>query len=288
MTRRKIILEDHQTTEIQTLKSSYENEKQNLKDAIEELSKKYKDLKQTADGLIEENENLQKTHTKLHDKINQNQTLEINRLKKEKIELNERILKSQDESRNLNQSLEEIESRKETMSNKIQELYTIQDRTKEENIGLQNKFEELSNKVNETAKEMEVQIKEAKLQKSEEIKEVKSELEKAYDNKMRDTLKELRDIHESNLQEDKQDFKDKYDEVIQNLMTNLSEEKFKNNQNLEDFNENIKKIVNLETRIAEAENREKELKDKEKTLEEKLSQLQDEIDPKVSFVFASK
>ena len=71
-------------------------------------------------------------------------------------------------------------------------------------------------------------------------------------------------------------------------MTNLSEEKFKNNQNLEDFNENIKKIVNLETRIAEAENKEKELKEKEKTLEEKLLQLKNEIDPKVSVELASK
>ena len=65
MKRKKILLEEYNNTDITKLKTSYEAEKEDLMTAITELTQKYTDMKLTAEGLIQENDELNKRKNKL-------------------------------------------------------------------------------------------------------------------------------------------------------------------------------------------------------------------------------
>ena len=54
MTRRRKVIEEHHREEVEKITTGYGKEAQHYKDAIDELTQKYQDLKMTADGLVKE------------------------------------------------------------------------------------------------------------------------------------------------------------------------------------------------------------------------------------------
>ncbi len=274
MTRRRNVMEENHQIELEKVKNGYENEKKYYEKAVEELRSKYKDLKSTADGLVGENEKLlEETSNKMRKEQRKKEMIES--LYEEKSTILKKYQKLGEENQQLNKILEETDIKRTTIIEKNSKVEKTYEETKMKNTELENKYQELSDEVKKSAVEMEREIEEAKVQQSEEIQEVGLGLKDKYENKLKDTLNDLRESHDIQIEKDKQDFKEKFEKVIQDLQTSLSEEKSKNNQNNEDNNENKKKIENLVNKINLLEAKNDELADEEAQILENIKKVND-------------
>ena len=274
MTRRRNVIEENHQIELEKFKNSYDNEKKYYEKAVEELRSKYKDLKSTADGLVGENEKLlEESSNKKTKEQGKKEVLES--LYKEKSNILKNYHTLDEENGQLLKVLEETEIKRKTITEKTSKVESALEESRMKNTELKNKYQALTDKVNKSAMEMEREIEEAKVQQSEEIQEVGLGLKNKYENKLKDTLNELRDSHEKQIEQDKQDFKEKFEKVIQHLQTSLSDEKSKNNQNIEDNNENHKKIDTLVNKINKLEANHNKLMDDEAKLTENIEKVND-------------
>ena len=73
-----------------------------------------------------------------------------------------------------------------------------------------------------------------------------------------------RNTNEKNLEQDRKDLKDKYENVLNDLQTSLSEEASRNNNNIEDNIEKKKKIIKIEDKIEDLLKKIEDLKEREK------------------------
>jgi len=260
MTRRKTVLEDHQEKEIENVKKNYEDEKGHLKDALEELSKKYKDLKLTANGLVKENDELQERNKLTLTQLNKNTMERIPKLQKEKQNHRENVIELESIVKDMKTDLENIQSKKESLTKKNDDILLTKDDIANQNSELETKLKEESEKAKEKNDHLLEEINEAKLLKMEEINEMKQE----YENKIKATLTDLRNTNEKNLEQDRKDLKDKYENVLNDLQTSLSEEASRNNNNIEDNIEKKKKIIKIEDKIEDLLKKIEDLKEREK------------------------
>ena len=274
MTRRRNVIEENHQIELEKVKNSYDNEKKYYEKAVEELRSKYKDLKSTADGLVGENEKLLEESSNKKAKEQRKKEL-LESLYKEKSNILKNNHSLDEENGQLLKVLEETEIKRKTITEKTSKVESAFEESRIKNTELKNKYQALSDKVNKSALEMEREIEEAKVQQSEEIQEVGLGLKNKYENKLKDTLNELRESHENQMEKDKQDFKEKFEKVIQHLQTSLSDEKSKNNQNIEDNNENHKKIDTLVNKINKLEANHNKLIDDEAKLMENIEKVND-------------
>ena len=113
MTRKRIVMEDHQTVEIKHLKESYESEKKNIRDAIEEMTNKYKDLRLTANGLIKENQELTDKKSKLSATLKKSQNESKIKLQKEREILKNKVSNTEEEMKYLNEKIQQLTGKKE-------------------------------------------------------------------------------------------------------------------------------------------------------------------------------
>ena len=274
MTRRRNVIEENHQIELEKVKNSYDNEKKYYEKAVEELRGKYKDLKSTADGLVGENEKLLEESSNKNKKEQRKKEI-LESLYKEKSTVLKNNQRLDEENEQLLKVLEETETKRNTITEKTSKLENAYEEARMKNTDLKNKYQALSDEVSKSAMEIEREIEEAKVQQSEEIQEVGLGLKNKYENKLKDTLNELRDSHEKQIEKDKQDFKEKFEKVIQDLQTSLSDEKSKNNQNIEDNNENHKKIDTLVDKINQLEANHDKLKDDEAKLMENIEKVND-------------
>ena len=188
MEKRKIVLEDHQEKEIQNIKKNYEGEKQHLKDTLEELSKKYKDLKLTADGLVKENDELQDRNKITFNQLTKNATERVPKLQKEIQSQKVKVIELETLCKEMKTNSENIQTQKESLTKKINDLIFAKEDIVNQNNELEKKYKEETEKGKEQNDHLLKEISKEKLCNTEKINEMKKE----YENKIKATLTDLR------------------------------------------------------------------------------------------------
>ena len=88
-------------------------------------------------------------------------------------------------------------------------------------------------------------IKEAKSLKEREVDELGCELKQEYEDRLSKALSSLRDVYENQMLSDRNEFENKYEKNLMKLKRNLSKQRSKNICDLEDQQENARKIENF-------------------------------------------
>ena len=223
------------------VKNAYEMEKKDIQNTLDDLTKRFNDLKQTADGILKENNELIfKKDEKFH-QFEAQQGLR-QKLQTEKEDLHNKINQIVDENNKSTLILDETLPQLDKLKAKQIVVDERLQNMRVENSTLTVLVSELSTKLQDETHEFETRIEEAKKEKTEQIEEISGDLKKEYETRMKEALKELRDIHENQLKVDKEEFKNKYETKLKNLQTILSQERSKNNSCTVDNDENEKKI----------------------------------------------
>ena len=237
-------------------------------------------MKLTAEGLIKENDDLNKQKTKNSEKYQQNIVEKFKLQEKKSRLLNENQV-LEDDCLKLEENWKESATIVETLGQKIKEVDGRISSAKLKTADLKEKSKELNEKVDNSTAEMEMELEVAKRLQTEEVSELGSELKTEYENRMKNALASLRDVYEGQLAKDKEGYKEKYETKIRKLQSGLSKEKGKHNTNLEENDENLEKIKKLISKIEDLQENLGSLSEKEVDLQNKIDESNAEHDKKV-------
>ena len=139
-------------------------------------------MKLTAEGLIQENDDLNKQKTKISEKYQQN-IVEKFKLQEKKSRLLTENQVLEDDCLKLEENWKESATIVETLGQKIKEVDGKISSAKLKTADLKEKSKELNEKVDNSTAEMEMELEVAKRLQTEEVSELGSELKTEYENR---------------------------------------------------------------------------------------------------------
>ena len=203
------------------------------------------------------------------------------KLQEEKSKLLNETQKTEKDCIKLEEKLKEATVVVEAVNQKLKDVDGKTSAMKMKNEELEERSQELNDKVDSSTVEMEKEIELAQTAQSEEVEELSSELKTEYENRMKNALASLREVYEAELSREREDYRDKYEAKIRRLQGGLSAEKARHNTNTEQTEENTDKIKKLITKIDNLQDCLGTLSEKERDLLQQIDQCNADHDKKV-------
>jgi len=245
-------IEEYQSKEVTNVKQIYDTEIDSLKEALDGLSRQYNQLKVASEGLLNENEDLKDTlRRKDNDLKNTGDT----------------VTSLQDEVRQLNSRLGDMENAKTKTQEKLDEVLPEIARLKEKlndakkqlddevlrKAELENQCQRLDEDLKFKISLLEQQLEEVKTRKEIEITEMDGKLQEEYEDRLQKALNELRDVYDKQMAQNREDFAKLYETRVNELQNHLSSERGKASSSTSSLAEARNRIETLVTKISELE-----------------------------------
>jgi lamin B len=245
-------IEEYQSKEVTNVKQIYDTEIDSLKEALDGLSRQYNQLKVASEGLLNENEDLKDTlRRKDNDLKNTGDT----------------VTSLQDEVRQLNSRLGDMENAKKKTQEKLDEVLPEIARLKEKlndakkqlddevlrKAELENQCQRLDEELKFKISLLEQQLEEVKTRKEIEITEMDGKLQEDYEDRLQKALNELRDVYDKQMAQNREDFAKLYETRVNELQNHLASERGKASSSTSSLAEARNRIETLVTKISELE-----------------------------------
>jgi len=252
MTRQIEVIEESQVKEISDIRVLYDREVQDLKAAIEELSKKYKDLQSNSEHILTDNRDLKSMQEKKNREI-QERSRAIPKLQEEIQNIKTKISVISSGKDKANQELKDVLPEFGKLKERLYEINRQLEQVRQDKTKLEALCKDLSNELKNKVDVMETQLHAVKSRKQMELTELSGKLEKEYEDRVQKMLAELRNVYEDQMKQSRDDFTKKYESKVSVLQTMLSKERAKNNSNNGELEESQRRISALISKVKKME-----------------------------------
>jgi len=256
-------IEETHHTEITQIKTTYNKEIGVLRKALDKTSSENSRLQLAADkGDRESQEAKSELVTKARD-------LEI--LDREHKILQESFSKLKNKCNNAENELKSLKPENESLKKRLDETKkSLEDETLKR-VDLQNELLSKEESMKFENQMLEQQLNETKTKKQIEISELDGRLNEQYEAKMQQSLNELRDTYEKQIDGNQKEFQRVYEDKLKNLQDRLDAERLNNAGSIQEVRE-------LTTKITALTNRNVELESSNSSLQKRMTELQREMD----------
>jgi len=269
MTRQVEYIESSQFKELNTIKDMYEGEVNDLKKAIEDLARNYRDLQTSSDKILQVNRDLKNQVNKRNsDAKNQNDS--VYRLKEDVARLRNKLQTAEKDKNRVADKLSDILPEVTKVQEKISETEFQLGDVRKVNRDLEAQTSRLNIELKDKMSLMDTKLNQVKIKKQVEIVELSGKLEREYEDRIQRALAGLREMYETQMKEGRDEFSKKYEQRVEDLQSMLSKERYKNNstgQGLEEINQRIGALL---SRIQQLERERKDLGNKIGNMEDNL------------------
>jgi len=273
MRKHVVVIEESQVKEINDIRHLYDKEVKDLKDAIDDLSKKYKILQNNSEKILTDNRDLKSMQVKKETELDERSRTAA-KLRDEIQKMKTKIsIMSNDNDKSKDQ-LKDVLPEFGKLKERLYELNRQLDQVRQEKSKLETLCKNLSNELRIKVDEMEKRLESVKSRKQIEINEISGKLEKEYEDRVQKMLAELREVYEKQMKQNRDEFTKKYESKVSVLQSMLSKERAKNNSNggeLEEAQRRISALIS-KVKMMEGENFE---------LNKKVEKLANELDEQV-------
>jgi len=273
MRKHVVVIEESQVKEINDIRHLYDKEVKDLKDAIDELSQKYKILQNNSEKILTDNRDLKSMQVKKETELDERSRTAA-KLRDEIQKMKTKIsIMSNDNDKSKDQ-LKDVLPEFGKLKERLYELNRQLDQVRQEKSKLETLCKNLSNELRIKVDEMEKRLESVKSRKQIEINEISGKLEKEYEDRVQKMLAELREVYEKQMKQNRDEFTKKYESKVSVLQSMLSKERAKNNSNggeLEEAQRRISALIS-KVKMMEGENFE---------LNKKVEKLANELDEQV-------
>jgi len=273
MRKHVVVIEESQVKEINDIRHLYDKEVKDLKDAIDDLSQKYKILQNNSEKNLTDNRDLKSMQVKKETELDERSQAAA-KLRDEIQKMKTKIsIMSNDNDKSKDQ-LKDVLPEFGKLKERLYELNRQLDQVRQEKSKLETLCKNLSNELRIKVDEMEKRLESVKSRKQIEINEISGKLEKEYEDRVQKMLAELREVYEKQMKQNRDEFTKKYESKVSVLQSMLSKERAKNNSNggeLEEAQRRISALIS-KVKMMEGENFE---------LNKKVEKLANELDEQV-------
>jgi len=274
MRKHVVVIEESQVKEINDIRHLYDKEVKDLKDAIDDLSQKYKILQNNSEKNLTDNRDLKSMQVKKETELDERSQAAA-KLRDEIQKMKTKIsIMSNDNDKSKDQ-LKDVLPEFGKLKERLYELNRQLDQVRQEKSKLETLCKNLSNELRIKVDEMEKRLESVKSRKQIEINEISGKLEKEYEDRVQKMLAELREVYEKQMKQNRDEFTKKYESKVSVLQSMLSKERAKNNSNggeLEEAQRRISALIS-KVKMMEGENFE---------LNKKVEKLTNELDEQVT------
>ena len=241
MSKKVTKLEEHQKKEVSTVTALYEQEKKDMETAIAELTEEYNELKNYTEEIKSENKNMKLKK----ERIIETDNLYLNslqQLQSDKDILSKQNLLLENGNKKRKNELDDSLVKIATLSQKKEEIEWQIKETQKDIDNMYNMSNELRGERKDKLNALQHEINEAKSLNEREVDKLGCELKKEYEDRLSKALSSLREVYEKKMLSDKTEFENKYEKKLMKLKMLFSKERSKNVSDLEDLQENARKI----------------------------------------------
>jgi len=271
MTRQVEVIEVSQVKEINDIRVLYDREVRDLKAAIEELSKNYKDLQNNSEQILTDNKDLKSMQQKKDREIDE-RARAVSKLQEEINRLKTKISVVSNENDKAKQQLKDVLPEFGKLKERLYEINRQLEDVKQEKSKLESLCKDLSNELKDKIEQMEKKLQAVKSKKQIEINEISGKLEREYEDRVQKMLNELRNVYENQMKQNREEFTKKYESKVSVLQTMLSKERAKNNSNSGELEESQRRISALISKVKKMEGDNFELNKRIETLANKMDE----------------
>jgi len=252
MTRQVEVIEESQVKEISDIRILYDREVRDLKAAVEELSKNYKDLQNNSEKILTDNRDLKSMQEKKDREIEE-RARAVSKLHDEINKMNTKIFVVSNENDKAKAELKDVLPEFGKLKERLYELNRQLEQVRQEKTKLEALCKDLSTELRSKIEQMEGKLHAVKSRKQIEINEISGKLEKEYEDRVQKMLAELRNVYDKQMKQNRDEFTKKYESKVSVLQTMLSKERAKNNSNSGELEESQRRISALISKVKKME-----------------------------------
>ena len=244
--------EEYKQVEIDDVKDLYENQVEELKRALETATKNYEQLKSGSEGILNENRVLRDKMGKIETDVAQAMDKE-NAFKKELWNIGNKISRTEYELRDNQNQLRSLIPELKDLQDRIGNAKAALDHEKLKSTDLENKREELEEKLKEKMSLLERELVNVKYQKETEINTIDGTLQYEYENRLQNELQKLRNMYDDKMEENKEHFEERYQNRFRELQSQLTRKHGSTAGSTQELKEARSRIDALLRKISELE-----------------------------------
>jgi hypothetical protein len=245
--------EKHESQETIKIKRVYDNQIEDLKTALDTMDRQFNELKINENGLHQENSDMKNKLMKKDadvGKANERNGILMEDMRQLANQLS--ILES--EKNKIQQQLQETMPELQTLYGKLADAKKAIDAEQLKNADLKNTYSRL-----EEDHTFKVQMLESEVQKVVEISRIeKEQLEdkttQQYEERLQKALEQLRDVYDTKMKQNKEDFEKVWEQKVKELQTQLNLARGNNVCTQEEMKENKVRIKTLMVKVSDLEN----------------------------------
>lgn len=245
--------EKHESQETIKIKTVYDNQIEDLKNALDTMDRQFNELKINENGLHQENSDMKNKLMKKDadvGKANERNGILMEDMRQLANQLS--ILES--EKNKIQQQLQETMPEMQTLYGKLADAKKAIDAEQLKNADLKNTYSRL-----EENHAFKVQMLESEVQKVVEISRIeKEQLEdkttQQYEERLQKALEQLRDVYDTKMKQNKEDFEKVWEQKVKELQTQLNLARGNNVCTQEEMKENKVRIKTLMVKVSDLEN----------------------------------
>ena len=217
--------EEYKQLEIGDVKELYENQVKELKKALESATKNYDQLKDGAEGLLNENNALREKAYEID--VNCSKSMEKeNTLKKELWEVENKLSREEYELRITHDRMEMLLPEIENLRHRLADAKSALDREQLNSINLEGKCQQLEENLKHKMSLLEGELVDVKIQKESVISTIDGALHDEYsveyEDRLQKELQKLRDMYDDKMQEHRDYFEERYQNRYRELQSQIT------------------------------------------------------------------
>jgi len=258
MTKQIQVIEESQVKEIRDVRKMYDREVQDLKSAIDDQTRNYRDLQAASEKVLTDNRDFKTMQEKKNEEARQKMAA-VNRLREEIQRLKNKIALSESEDKAAKEKLKEVLPELGKLRTRTLEINRLLEEVKRDKAKLEGQCKDLNSDLKNKVREMEDRLTTVKTRKQQELIEIGANLERQYEDRVQKMLSELREVYEKQMKSSREEFTKKYETKVSGLQLLLSTERAKNHSNRGDEEEAQKRIAALSSKVSRLESENNEL-----------------------------
>jgi lamin B len=245
-------IEEYQSKEVTNVKQIYDTEIDSLKEALDGLSRQYNQLKVASEGLLNENEDLKDTLRRKDNDLRNTGDI-VSSLQDEVRQLNSRLGDMENAKKKTQEKLDEVLPEIARLKEKLNDAKKQLDDEVLRKAELENQCQRLDEELKFKISLLEQQLEEVKTRKEIEITEMDGKLQEEYEDRLQKALNELRDVYDKQMAQNREDFAKLYETRVNELQNHLASERGKASSSTSSLAEARNRIETLVTKISELE-----------------------------------
>ena len=208
--------ESYQNQEISNIKFVYDQEISSLKDALDDISKQYNQLKVASEGLFNENQEMRDNIARKDNEMERNKGL-VDDLHNQLRSLTNQLRILENDKQNVEMKLNETLPEVYNMRKKLEETKRLLDEENFQKANLEDQLKRIHDEHNFKINILERQLEEVKSRREVEITEIDNKLGREYEDKLQKALHDLREVYDKQMDNNKVELSKMYDDRVSRL-----------------------------------------------------------------------